>query len=75
MTILRETTEVLLINTEHLNKDNLDRQVSELKENIAFVRSNKYITELNKHYSVSLCLHSQSKKSIIQISLFCLRRF
>lgn len=62
MTILRETTEVLLINMEHLNKDNLSKQVLELKEKIAFVPSNKNITELNKHYSASL-LHSQSKKA------------
>lgn len=31
MTILRETTEVLLINTEHANKDNLGKQILRLK--------------------------------------------
>lgn len=63
MTILGETTEVLLINTEPLNKNNLGKPVSGLKEKIAFVPSNKTVTELNKHQSASLCLHSQSKKS------------
>lgn len=48
MTILGETTEVLLINTEPLNKDNLGKPVLGLKEKIAFVPSNKTITELNK---------------------------
>ena len=61
MTILRETSEVSLINTEHLN--HLGKQVLRLKEKIAFVASNKNITELNKDNSVSRCLHSQSKKS------------
>lgn len=37
MTNMRERTEVLLVNTEHLNKDNLGKQASELKEKIAFV--------------------------------------
>lgn len=37
MTNVLERTEVLLVNTEHLNKDNLGKQVSELKEKIAFV--------------------------------------
>lgn len=37
MTIVLERTEVLLVNTEHLNKDNLGKQVLELKEKIAFV--------------------------------------
>lgn len=63
MTILGETTEVLLINTEPLNKDNLGKPVLGLKEKIAFVPSNKTITELNKQQPASLCLHSQSKKS------------
>lgn len=60
MTILRETSQVSL-NTEHLN--HLGKQVLGLKEKIAFVPSNKNITELNKDYSVSRYLHSQSKKS------------
>lgn len=37
MTLVLERTEVLLVNAEHLNKDNLGKQVSELKEKIAFV--------------------------------------
>lgn len=37
MTNMRERTEVLLVNTEHLNKDNLGKQALELKEKIAFV--------------------------------------
>lgn len=37
MTNVLERTEVLLVNTEHLNKDNLGKQVLELKEKIAFV--------------------------------------
>ena len=63
MTIPHEISEVLLVNTQHLNRDNLGKQVLGLKEKIAFVPLNKNITQLNKHDSVSLCPHSQSRKS------------
>ena len=63
MTIPHETSEVLVVNTQHLNRDNLGKQVLVLKEKIVFVPLNKNITELNKHNSVSLRLHSQSRKS------------
>lgn len=49
MTIPHETSEVLLVNTHHLNRDNLGKQVLGLKEKIAFFPLNKNITELNKH--------------------------
>lgn len=47
MSIVRETTEALLINMGHLNKDNLAKQVLGLKEKRALVPLNKNITELN----------------------------
>lgn len=62
MSILCKPTEVLLNNTEHLNKDNLGKQGLGFKEKTAFVPTNKNITELNKPFFVSLCLHSQRKK-------------
>lgn len=49
MNVLSETTEVLRIRREHLNKDNLGKQILGWKEKIAFVLSNKNITKLNKH--------------------------
>lgn len=51
MTIPHEILEVLLVNTQHLNRDNLGKQVLGLKEKIAFVPLNKNITQLNKHDS------------------------
>lgn len=56
---------MLFINTEHLNKDNLGKQGLGFKEKTAFVPSNKNITELNKPYSVSLCLHTGKGKSLV----------
>lgn len=71
---LREPSELLLINTEHLNKDKLGKQDLGLKEKTAFVPSNTNITELNKPCSVSPGLHDQRKKvrSTILIILFLL---
>lgn len=59
MTIMHEMADVLLVNTESLNKNSLGKQALELKEKIAFVLQMK-IPILCKHGAVSLCLRTRA---------------
>lgn len=73
MTIMPEMREVLLVNTESLNKGNLGKQVLELKDKIAFVLQIR-ITRMKETCAVSLCLESQSGVgSPVHTLQFCLR--
>lgn len=73
MTPVPEMREVSLVNTESLNKDNLGKQVLELRERIVFVLQIR-ITRTEETHIASLCLWGQSGVgSPVHKVLLCLR--